>query len=86
MSNEDFLLNMLKIKEYDAVFQLVQPKLKELFPFMKRDLDFSIEPEEGTYKIAFADYHMTSLENGYKELIDAKPERLSEHWEFDISR
>lgn len=86
VSNEDFLLNMLKIKEYDAVFQLVQPKLKELFPFMKRDLDFSIEPEEGTYKIAFADYHMTSLENGYKELIDAKPERLSEHWEFDISR
>ncbi len=86
VSSEDHLLNMLKTKEYDAVFQSVQPKLKELFPFMKRDLDFGIEPGEGAYIITFADYHMTSLEKGYKELIDTEPEHLSEHWEFGISR
>lgn len=86
VSNENSLLSKLKMKEYDAVFQLIQPGLKDVFPFMKRDLEFGIEPGEEFYQVTFADYYMVSLEYGYRELIDAMPESLSKNWRFDIER
>ncbi len=86
VSNEGIFLQKLGMEEYDIVFQMIQPKLRDVFPFMERDLDFGIEPKEDFYQITFADYYMVSLEYGYKELIEAAPEVLSKHWGFDIAR
>lgn len=86
VSNEGIFLQKLGMEEYDIVFQMIQQKLRDVFPFMERDLDFGIEPKEDFYQITFADYYMVSLEYGYKELIEAAPEVLSKHWGFDIAR
>lgn len=86
VANEMVLLKKLETQDYDAVFQMLQPKLKEVFPFIKRDLEFGIEPREDFYQITFADFFVVSLEHGYKELIKAAPKSLAEHWKFDIAR
>ena len=85
VSNETDLLKKLEEKDYDTVFQITQPKLNEIFPFVERDLDLGIEPGEDFYQITFADYFMKSLEHGYKELIAAMPQSLAAHWKFDIA-
>lgn len=84
--NEENLLKKLELNEYDTVFYTIQPKLKEVFPFMERDLEFGIEPRNGFYQITFADFFVVSLEQGYKELIEIAPKALAEHWGFDIAR
>lgn len=86
VSNEADLLKKLELEDYDSVFQMIQPKLKELFSFMERDLEFGIEPRDGFYQITFADFFMVSLEHGYKELIKIAPKSLGEHWGFAIAR
>ena len=53
---------------------------------MERDLEFGIEPRDGFYQITFADFFMASLEQGYKELIEAAPKSLAKHWGFDTAR
>lgn len=84
--NEKILFKKLEMKDYDAVFQMIQTKLKEVFSFMERDLEFGIEPQEAFYQITFADFFMVSLEHGYKKLIEKAPKSLAEHWRFDIAR
>ena len=84
--NEENLLKKLELNEYDTVFDMIQPKLKEVFPFMERDLEFGIEPRNGFYQITFADFFMVSLEQGYEKLIEIAPKALAEHWGFDIAR
>ena len=86
MSNEGILLEKLELKDYDTVFKIIQPKLKEVFSFMERDLEFGIEPQEDFYQITFADFFMVSLKHGYEELIEIAPKSLAEHWGFDIAR
>lgn len=86
VSNEKNFLKKLELKDYDTVFQMIQPKLKEVFPFMERELEFGIEPREGFYQITFADFFVVSLEEGYKRLIKIVPKPLAEHWAFDIAR
>lgn len=84
--NEASLMKKLEMEDYDTVFQMMQPRLKEVFSFMERELEFGIEPREGFYQITFADFYMVSLEYGYKKLIETSPEALSKHWGFDIAR
>ncbi len=86
VSNEVSLLKKLEMEDYDNVFKMVQPKLKEIFSFMERDLEFGIEPLDEFYCITFADFFVVSLEQGYKELIDAVPQSLAKHWRFDTTR
>lgn len=86
VSNETGLLNKLEMEDYNTVFWMMQPKLKEVFSFMERDLEFGIEPRDGFYQITFADFFMASLEQGYKELIEAAPKSLAKHWGFDTAR
>lgn len=86
VSNEVILLKKLELNDYDTVFQMIQSKLKELFPFMERNLEIGIEPRGKFYQITFADFFMISLEHGYKELIEMAPKSLAEHWIFDTAR
>ncbi|MBQ3489192.1 MAG: tetratricopeptide repeat protein [Clostridia bacterium] len=86
ISNEAIFLKNLEAQDYAAVFQMVQPKLKEVFPFMERNLEFAIEPRENFYQITFADFFMISLTCAYKELIEAVPPSLSARWRFDTAR
>lgn len=83
--NDSILLQRLESEEYDTFSQMIQSKLREVFPFMERNLEFGIEPRGDFYQIIFADFYMVSLEYGYKGLIDAAPESLSKHWVFDIA-
>ncbi len=80
--NEKRFLETLEAQNYDAFFQEVQCKLKEVFPFMERDLEVGIEPKEDLYQITFADFFMISLEQGYKDLIESAPQSLIESWRF----
>lgn len=84
--NEASLMKRLEMEDYDTVFQMIQPKLKEVFSFMERDLEFGIEPREGFCQITFADFFMVSLEYGYKQLIENLPKELAKHWRFDTAR
>lgn len=86
VSKEEVLLKMLETGEYDTVFQMIQPKLKEVFPFMERDLEFGIEPRDGFFQITFADFFVVSLEHGYKKMMEIAPKSLAEHWGFDVAR
>lgn len=85
-ANEAALLKKLESKEYDAVFHMIQPKLKEVFPFLERDPEFGIEPQEDFYRITFADFFMVSLEQGYKQLVETAPRSLTVRWRFDTAR
>jgi|GEM_PF-1147943 len=85
VSNEALLLEKIKTEDYDSVFEAVQPKLKELFPFMERDPEFAIEPKENAYVITLADFFMVSLREAYRELIEAAPASLASRWKFEIA-
>lgn len=85
LESENILLEKLGKEEYDIVFQMIQLKLKKMFPFMERDLELGIEPIDERYKIIFADFYMVSLECGYKALLETVPEVLSEHWSFETA-
>ena len=82
--NENTFLEKLDEQDYDAVFAIIQSKLKEVFPFMERNPEFAIEPRENYCQITFADFFMASLEQAYKELIGAVPAYLSEKWSVDM--
>lgn len=85
-ANEEQLLFNLRSGQYDAIFQAVQPKLKETFPFMDRDLEFGMEPHEEYCKILFADFFMVSLEHGYSKLLAETPKSLEKNWRFELTR
>lgn len=86
LQKEESMRKQMEQNEYEAVLELIQPKLKELFPFAERDLDFGIEPKAGFYQISFADFFMVSLEYGYGKLIERAPKSLEEHWGFEVAR
>ena len=86
VSNENILLQAIEKKDYDTAVQMIAPKLKEVFPFMRRDLEFGIEPKGDLYEITFADLFMIGLENGYRELLEAAPRELLARWRFSIAR
>lgn len=53
---------------------------------MERDPEIGIEPDEGIYKITFAEFFAVSLEYAYSELIKAMPEALSKRWTLCLAR
>ena len=70
---------------YDIAFAKVQPKLKELFPFMERELDLAFRPTEEGIEVTLADYYAVALRDGYEKLIAAKPDTLVNPWIFVIA-
>lgn len=82
--NEEEFLKNLKAEDYESVFAAIQPKLKELFPFMNRDLEFAVEKKEDGYSLTFADFFMVSLSEAYRDLIEAAPCAIAERWCFEI--
>lgn len=84
--NEGEFLRNLEAEDYASVFAAVQPKLKEFFPFMERDLEFAFEKKENGYNLVFADFFMVSLTEAYRDLIEAVPASISERWSFEITR
>ena len=82
---EAVLQKKLKQEDYQAVLQMLQQKMKEVFPFMERDPEIGIEPEGSLYKITLADLFVRSLTSGYQELINAMPQSLAAHWRFEVA-
>lgn len=70
-------------ERHDDAFELVQPKLGALFPFMERMLDVAFRPTEEGIEVIFADYYSAALQDGYEKLLAAKPE-LDNPWIFVI--
>jgi tetratricopeptide (TPR) repeat protein len=85
ISNEMKFLEKLDTEDYASVFQMIQPKLREVFPFMERNLELAIEPRENFCQITFADFYMVSLQRAYRELIEAAPALVTVRWSFDIT-
>ena len=73
-------------ESYGEAFAMVQPKLRELFPFMERDLDLAFQPVEAGIKVIFADYYALALREGYEKLLARRPDSLENPWIFAIER
>ena len=82
--NEGTIARCLAEERYDGAFAMVQPKLKELFSFMERELDLAFQPTEEGVNVIFADYYAVALQDGYEQLIAAKPDTLENPWIFVI--
>lgn len=85
LENENDLKSKLNNQEYDDVFYMFQNRLKVVFPFMERDIEFTIESKDCGYKVHFADFYVIALRHGYKELLKECPEQLKPFWEFKIT-
>jgi len=85
VANERTLLKKLEEEDYASVFQMIQTKLKETFPFMERDPEFAVEPRDHWYQVTFADFFTVSLAHAYRELIEAVPPLLDTHWSFETA-
>ena len=82
--NEGAVAGCLAADAYAEAFALVQPRLRELFPFMERDLDIAFQPVEEGIRLIFADYYAVGLRDGYEKLIAACPANLENPWIFEI--
>lgn len=85
-AEEKFLSAKLDTQAYDDVFPLIQQRLKAVFPFLERDPELAFQPEEDGVEIAFADFYMVSLRQGYERLVAACPEDIKARWRFAIVR
>jgi tetratricopeptide (TPR) repeat protein len=83
VENEEKFLKNLEMEEYSSVFFAIQPKLNEIFPFVKRDLEIAVDKRENGYCLTFADFFMVSLAEAYRDLINAAPSSLAERWCFE---
>ena len=83
---EQQLIDMLRAKEHDALLALLTEKLSPIFPFMERDLEFGLmfNDDLTQFEMEMADFYVTALHEGYKELLDACPEALQSRWTFKI--
>ena len=83
--NEGEFLKNLEAEDYASVFAEMQPKLKEIFSFMERDLEFAFEKKENGYTLVFADFFMVSLAEAYRGLIEDVPSSIAERWSLVIT-
>lgn len=83
---EGELKQLLSQEDYDAVFGLMQPRLAALLPFLERDPELGIQPEEKGCTITLADFYMVALRQGYEALLERCPENLQTYWHFEIAR
>ncbi len=82
--SEAAIAECLAKDSYGDAFAMVQPKLRELFPFMERELDMAFQPAEEGINVILADYYAAALRDGYEKLIVAKPDTLVNPWIFVI--
>ena len=61
VENEEKFLKNLEMEEYSSVFFAIQPKLNEIFPFVKRDLELVILLFFGLMTLAWRIYVTTPL-------------------------
>ena len=83
--NQAQLLEKLAQEAYEDVTVMMQSELRKVFPFMERELDLGIAPDENGYRVTFADFYMVSLERGYAKLIQACPEVVATKWKFEAA-
>ena len=76
------------IKKLDKeAFDFIKIKLKEIFPFIERDMRMIVtKTKEGKMKIAFSDFYTVSLNFGLKMLLGLCPDKVLDEFEFDIKR
>jgi len=83
--NQAQLLEKLAQEAYEDVTVMMQSELRKVFPFMERELDLGMAPDENGYRVTFADFYMVSLERGYAKLIQACPEVVATKWKFEAA-
>lgn len=81
---EEALRGYVAAQNYDELFAVVQPRLREVLPFLERDPEFALQPTETGVMVSLADAYMVSLTEGYEKLIAACPEELGAFWRFEI--
>lgn len=84
IENEEILRDLFDSEEYDCAFELLSEQMQQIFPFIKRDFEFAVTPNENVYRLETADFFTVTLREGYNKLILAHPAELDDSWEFAV--
>lgn len=75
----------IKQGKEDVLSEEMAERLKRLFPFMERELQFSIEWSHDTgYLLTLRTFYMVALEEGYKQLLSCCPEEFGKTWNYAL--
>ena len=84
-TEQKVLKGLLQKEDYNEFLKMVQSKLKETFSFMEREPEIGIDVHENGYKLFLADSYVVSLEHGFRIMLEACPDELTDSWEFEIT-
>ena len=84
-TKQETLKGLLQKEDYNEFLKMVQSKLKETFSFMEREPEIGIDVHENGYKLFLADSYVVSLEHGFRIMLEACPDELTDSWEFEIT-
>lgn len=79
--NEDWIKVNLKIQGL-AVVEAVDERLKPVFPYWKKQLEFQLGYNEGQGEIFFFHFNNRSLIRDGEKLGALMPQSLKENWRF----
>lgn len=83
---EKQLIQALRDQENEKFLSLLAEKLRPIFPFMERELEFGVmfNRDFTHFDVDMADFFCISLNKGYEELLAACPDPLKARWAFKI--
>ncbi len=83
---EEQLIQALRDQENEKFLSLISEKLRPIFPFMERDLEFGVmfNRDFTQFDVDMADFFAVALREGYQELLAACPDSLKTRWMFQI--
>ena len=79
--NEDWIKVNLKIRGL-AVVEAVDEKLKPVFPYWKKELEFQLGYNEGQGEIFFFHFNNRNLVRDAEKLESLMPQTLKKTWRF----
>lgn len=84
--NEADLIAKLRAQDHESLLNAISERLKPIFPFMQRDLEFGIMigKDFEHFDMDMADFYSIALQHGYEALLAACPESLKARWTFKI--
>ena len=82
VDNQKVLEEKMENQAVTEVHDQIQSKMTEVFPFMKRSVEFGLEKVTDGYKVILADFYMVSLAKGFEALLAECPKEVKVRWNF----
>lgn len=79
--NEQFIIEKYKTDGMGLV-EIIDEKLKPVFPYFKRELEFQLGYNDGKGEFFFFYLHNKSLKADGRTLGEMMPEELKENWTY----